>query len=186
MKEHEGKNLPATGASKGVATPTIDPLCVTDRDSESDPTDALSHGVGTELSGDAKTSKDPDMIADGCDSPTAEDTTDIGWIPSHPTETPKHCKVKLTKAAMPTDKKECCAADPEVDHTGTNALNEPAAGHGPDPNEKHCNSFHTGTSKIEAHEQNYLPKPARHDTTNGTSAHRVYKKDEMQDKAREE
>lgn len=32
-------------------------------------------------------------------------------------------------------------------------MDEPAAGHGSDHDEKHCNSFHAGASKFVAHEK---------------------------------
>lgn len=40
-------------------------------------------------------------------------------------------------------------------HAGVYAFDEPTAGHGSDPVECHCNSFHTGTSKLEAHGKQY-------------------------------
>lgn len=104
MKDHVGKNLSSTVASCGVAAPTGDATCVTDRLSGTDPTVALSHGDGVALLGAACTAKDSDIKTEGCDASTTEDTSDLGSMSKHSTKNSCLCCLVLSETVVPSAK----------------------------------------------------------------------------------
>lgn len=149
-----GKDSASTVASCGVAAPTGDSTCKTESLINTDPTVALSHGDGAKLLGTACTTKDSDTDTCGCDASTAEDTSDLGSMSKHSTKNSESCKFVLSEAVVPSRKDaEDCALVTMFKHAGIYRFDVPAAGHGSDHVECHCNSLHSGTPKLEAHLQ---------------------------------